>query len=888
MSKELIVNATSLESRLAILEEDLITEIFIERQKNKGILGNIYKGKVTKVLPGMQAAFVDIGLERHAFLYVTDFLEDYEEYEELFGAGESIEIEAGRIQAKAEAQQQKAEAIVAPVERLEPRVERVEPRVERVEPRVERVEKEEIKRPVRERERPAERPERTDRPTERADRPTERADRQERGERPDRGDRGERGERADRGDRKKPRRDQMRESRDQGRFGRREDRPEPRSAPFEPTDLGPKERTIEPLPGESFAHLSEQRQIPSAVESERAQPETLAVWNPLFQELAGPPELETAHLEAVAESGSPVEAPPSISEETAKEAPPAEAFEAERSRAESGLWADLPEARVEEPPSEEKPVRERSKREQARAEEPVAQEASPSGEAETANGKAEAPPEPSRRELARRAREERRQERAREKQAEAEAAARAQADALDEAAKTIIDYQPDAPKSDQPAEGEARVEEKPDVQELVARSGEANRKRRPSGGSRGRPQIGDLLREGQEILVQIAKEPIGKKGARITSHVALPGRYLVYMPTVDHVGVSRKISTDAERQRLKEIITRLRGDFGKGFIVRTAGEGHSEQDFRSDMTYLTRLWEDVRAKAERGSAPALVHSEPSLVQRVVRDYFNDDFRAIRVDDEQEYERIVDFVSKFNPELVSRVRLYNKTTPIFDHYGVSAELEKALRQKVWLKNGGYIVLNQTEALVAIDVNTGKFVGSTNSLEDTITRTNLDAVKEVVRQIRLRDLGGIIVIDFIDMDERRNRQKVMEALQAELSKDKSPSKILQFNEFGLVAITRKRVKQSLERTLCQPCLFCSGTGLTKSVRTVSYLIHQEVRKMIPHLQEGDELIIRCHPDVSKALKNGEREVLAEIEEMTGKIVTVKPDPLMHIEQFDVVEG
>ncbi|HXK58560.1 MAG TPA: Rne/Rng family ribonuclease, partial [Acidobacteriota bacterium] len=437
------------------------------------------------------------------------------------------------------------------------------------------------------------------------------------------------------------------------------------------------------------------------------------------------------------------------------------------------------------------------------------------------------------------------------------------------------------------ADAEASVEHKPETQELTSRH-DNDRKRRSSSRTNGRAQIGDLLREGQEILVQVAKEPIGKKGARITSHIALPGRYLVFMPTVDHVGVSRKIASEAERQRLKEIIHRLRGDFGKGFIVRTAGEGHSEEDFRADMMYLTRTWEDLRAKADRVSAPALVHSEPSLVQRVIRDYLSDDFRAIRVDDEQEYERILEFVHRFNPELVNRVRLYNRSTPIFEQYGINAEIEKALKQKVWLKNGGYIVINQTEALVAIDVNTGKFVGSTNSLEDTITRTNLDAVKEVVRQIRLRDLGGIIVIDFIDMDERRNRQKVMDALQQELSKDKAPSKILQFNEFGLVAITRKRVKQSLERTLCQPCPTCNGTGMTKSVRTVCYTIHQEVRKLIPHFQEGEELIIRCHPDVSKGLQNGEREVLNEIEDVTGKIVTIKADPLMHIEQFDIVEG
>jgi ribonuclease G len=258
-----------------------------------------------------------------------------------------------------------------------------------------------------------------------------------------------------------------------------------------------------------------------------------------------------------------------------------------------------------------------------------------------------------------------------------------------------------------------------------------------------------------------------------------------------------------------------------------------------------------------------------------------------VDDEEEYERIVDLVNQFNPSLVKRVLPYKKKKPIFDAYRVTNEIEKALRSKVWLKNGGHIVINQTEALVAIDVNTGKFVGNTSSLEDTITKTNLNAVREVVRQIRLRDLGGIIVIDFIDMDEKKNRQKVMSALQVELDKDKSPSRILQFNEFGLVAITRKRVKQSLERLLCQPCTNCQGSGMTKSVRTICYAIHQEVQKMIPRLENGREITIRCHPDIGEALRDGEKRVMKEIEEMTGKAVSVQPDPLIHIEQFDVTE-
>ena len=318
------------------------------------------------------------------------------------------------------------------------------------------------------------------------------------------------------------------------------------------------------------------------------------------------------------------------------------------------------------------------------------------------------------------------------------------------------------------------------------RGAATRRKRYTTARNTPRPEhqsIDDMLQEGQEVLVQVAKEPIAKKGARVTSHIALPGRYLVYMPTVDHVGVSRKIGSDAERIRLKEIILRHRDRFPGGVIVRTAAEEHSEEDLVNDLTFLVRVWEDMRSRAEKVSAPALIHAEMNLVQRLLRDQFSFEFAAIRVDDEMEYQRIVEFVDKIFPNLVHRVKLYTKENYIFDEYGITPEIDKLLQPKIWLKSGGYIVINQTEALVSIDINTGKFVGRGNSLEETITRTNLEAVKEIVRQIRLRDLGGIIVIDFIDMDERKNRKRVMEALSEEIARDKSPSKILEFNEFGL---------------------------------------------------------------------------------------------------------
>jgi ribonuclease G len=397
------------------------------------------------------------------------------------------------------------------------------------------------------------------------------------------------------------------------------------------------------------------------------------------------------------------------------------------------------------------------------------------------------------------------------------------------------------------------------------------------------PAISDLLKEGQEILVQIAKEPIAKKGARITSHIALPGRYLVYMPTVHHTGVSRKIASEEERHRLKRIALSERGEAQGGFIVRTAAAGAEEQDLRNDIRFLINLWTEIRGRAETSKAPALIYHDLNLVERILRDQVSGSFSAIWADTEQEYERILRFVSRFQPSLVKRVKLYSKDTPLFEQFNITDEINKALKSKVWLRSGGYIVINQTEALVAIDINTGKYVGKTARLEDTIVKTNIDAIKEIVRQIRLRDLGGIIVIDFIDMDERRNRSKVMQALEEALKADRAPSKVLQFNDFGLVAITRKRVKQSLERTLGQPCPTCQATGMIKSVTTVCNEIYVEMRKMARHFER--DVMVRVNPEVAKALKANSARWLQEMEELVKQTVLVKSDPLLHPEQFDI---
>ncbi|MGZ5475631.1 MAG: Rne/Rng family ribonuclease [Thermoanaerobaculia bacterium] len=395
--------------------------------------------------------------------------------------------------------------------------------------------------------------------------------------------------------------------------------------------------------------------------------------------------------------------------------------------------------------------------------------------------------------------------------------------------------------------------------------------------------ISDLLREGQEIVVQVSKDTIAGKGARITSHVTLPGRFLVYMPTVNHIGISRRIEDENERARLKEMLERIRPQGTGGFIVRTAGEQRAEEEFRADLKYLTDLWEHTRRRAEKASAPAAIHHDLDLVLRTIRDVLSPEFKTVWVDSVDEYQRIVEFLDQIQPQLVSRVRLYRRDEPIFDEFGIEPEIAKALKSKVWLKSGGYIVINQTEALVAIDVNTGKYVGKKN-LEETVFRTNLEAAKEIVRQIRLRDLGGIIVLDFIDMEDPSNRANLFESLEEEIRKDRSKTKILQISEFGLIEMTRKRVRQSLERSLTQACPYCGGSGRIKSNTTVALEIWRELMKA-RDLHEGQDVIVRVNPIVYGTLQTGD-PIFEEVERNLGVHLVFKPDDSLHHEQFDIM--
>lgn len=394
--------------------------------------------------------------------------------------------------------------------------------------------------------------------------------------------------------------------------------------------------------------------------------------------------------------------------------------------------------------------------------------------------------------------------------------------------------------------------------------------------------IEDMLQEGEEVFVQVSKDSIGTKGARVTSYITLPGRYLVLMPDVDHIGVSRKIINEDERDRLKGLIEELKPQHF-GFIIRTASEGCTEDELKSDIDYLMRLWENIQNKKEKISTPHLLYSDLDLVLRSVRDLLSHETDKLIIDSKNEYNKVVDFVNNYFPKLNDKIELYEGTEPIFDADGIELEIPKALGKRVWLKSGGYIVIDQTEALISIDVNTGKFVGKA-SLEDTIFKTNIEAVKEIAYQIRLRNLGGIIIIDFIDMEKEENRQKLFSVFQEALCKDRAKCTILEVSELGLIQMTRKRVRESLERILCEPCSYCDGKGFIKSPTTVCYEIFMELRR-IGLTQKKAKILISANPQVADLIYDDEREGIEAIEKENGFKIIVKADKSFHQEYYEV---
>ena len=418
------------------------------------------------------------------------------------------------------------------------------------------------------------------------------------------------------------------------------------------------------------------------------------------------------------------------------------------------------------------------------------------------------------------------------------------------------------------------------VDEIVTPDGQTHRRGRGRGGG---PRISDLLKAGQEIVVQVTKDPIGTKGARLSMEVSIPGRYLVYVPDGDGVGVSRRLP-DKERERLRKLASGLKLK-DAGLIIRTAAVGARKSDMERELQYLFRLHEVLQSRVDESRGPTMVFQEADLPIRVVRDVYSREFERAVIDDEKQHHRMTSFFTRTAPELVDRVELY-EGDDLFESSGVNDVFNQTLSRRVDLPHGGYLMIDHAEALTVIDVNTGSYTGrGKGSLEDTIVKTNLEAVNEIVRQIRLRDLGGIIVLDFIDMEERKNRQKVFQAVELETKKDRSPSKLLQVSDFGLVILTRKRVKQSLERVLTEPCPYCTGTGTIKSTSTICYEILSEVKKIGADLNGGG-VVLRVNPEIARALKEEERAVMADLKQALGKDVTIRPDTHLHHEQFDLM--
>ena len=686
MSQELVISSNPIETTVAVLEDDRLVEVYVEHHAHKAITGNIYKGRVTRVLAGMQSAFVNLGLRRDAFLYVTDVLDPSESAEDALDDGPIPADPTRTLEVPGEPVEDEPAPGAAPDQSSAP----AEVGGGR--------EKEASLEKVAAEDSPGA-PSRRRRRRRRSRRSEDRSASAETGAEDGPGE-------ADQQDRVIAQHD------DPGVAG-------PRSA-------GPPEQDRVVLPGESLAKYSSPQAPPGA------EPET-------------------------GESGAPGAEPAAVDDPPASLEPGSAEPDGEESASagtsENGSVSDSPDAPGASDPE---PPRERASVSPPPTVSEFRFRLFGWGKRKPAESEPEAPPKapaepPSKRRRGVRGRPPRR--------------------ASDRSASAVEDSRK---RSSRRSDGSAR----PRADGRAKRAAKADG--RPRGEPKGREMqaspeadIKNLLRNGQEVIVQVNKEPVGQKGARITSHVSLPGRYMVYMTTAKHNGVAQKIQPESERTRLRRIVDKHSAGKPGGFVVRSAAKGASEEDLVADIEFLQELWQQLQEKAEKRKAPYMLHSDLDIVERVVRDQHGQNYKTIWVDSEQEYERILRFVERFKPELVDRVKLYTRPQPIYDSFDITKDLEKALKPKVWLKSGGYLVINQTEALVAIDVNTGRYVGKSNRLEDTVLKTNLEAAEEIVRQLRLRDLGGIIVIDFIDMEDRKNRQKVQQVLQEALRKTRTPT-------------------------------------------------------------------------------------------------------------------
>ncbi len=421
-----------------------------------------------------------------------------------------------------------------------------------------------------------------------------------------------------------------------------------------------------------------------------------------------------------------------------------------------------------------------------------------------------------------------------------------------------------------------------DIEHLGSGGGGSRRRGRRNGARKPVPNIEDMVREGQEILVQVAKEPIGTKGARITSHISIAGRHLVLTPWAQRVGVSRRIDSDKERRRLRDVVEKIRPK-DLGFIIRTAGEGTREADLEADVRYLTAVWDDVQIRKDQVRAPDLLYSEPDLPLRVIRDLANSETKRIVVDSKDAHEQMKNFVERFVADPKPKIERYDGQVPIFDYYDVEARIDANLGRKVWLKSGGYLIIDQSEALTAIDVNTGRYVGK-RDLEETVLRTNLEAVKEVVYQLRFRNIGGLIIIDLIDMESAENREKVNRALQEALRHDKARTNILKISELGLVEMTRKRTRENLVQAVCEPCSYCDGKGYVVSAESISHKVLREIRKDLRHFC-GRRVEVSVNRRVAEELLAQGRDEIELLEAELGRSIEIRARAELHQEQFEV---
>jgi ribonuclease G len=732
MSTELIINASLPETRIAMTEEGRIQELVIERAGEKGIVGNIYKGRVTRVLPGMQAAFVDIGLEKAAFLYVDDVF--------VHPTNFRMEDEA-EITDTTESFEEVAVATLAP--------------------------------------------------------PTENAE---------------------------------------------------QDALAEPHELA---QQSEPEESAAFESSESDEEIESENDQDIQSQAEEFVASESAEEVAEPvPNTEELQSDEVSVSESP-------SDESAP--PPPSSGPLKIAVALSKLL-----------PRGGRRRRGRGKRGRNDEREENEQTSSPEQLPDHAIAEMEAvgPDESDR---------------------SAMSESFEQGDTPTEAVQSEESSPPASTGSPSLAAVKTQTVNQQRAKMPEWKQQRARDRRIPSrGGSARGPKhsvtIDQLLKEGQEVLVQVAKDPISTKGARLTCHISLAGRHLVCMPTIDHIGVSRRIESDEERRKLRQFVDRVRPK-KMGFIVRTASGGkESEIMIKQDIDYLASIWEEIISKANEVSAPALVYEDLNSVLRAVRDWVTEDIQKIIVDSRYYYQELKQFVRRFTPELEERIELYQGDVPIFDSYGISNELHRAMERKVWLKSGGYIVIDQAEALVAIDVNTGRFVGK-RSLEDTILKTNLEAVEEVAYQLRLRNCGGIIIIDLIDMEREENRHRVYRALENALKHDRARPSIIKMSDLGLIEMTRKRTRDTIVRALCTPCTHCEGKGYVKSKNTVAYEILREIERASVD-RDSKKVLVKAHPEVIDFLAIDERDTLDQLEKRFKKQIYLQADYEFHSEQFEVV--